>query len=102
MPTAVEEQLKRLDIDVVSARSLDLLGKDDLYHLQHATELQRMLCTHDTDFIELAKTHLDHQGIVWGAHEKASVGGWVKALRQLHKELTAAEMVGQVKFVNVK
>ena len=102
MPTAVEEQLKRLNVDVVSAHSLDLLGKDDLYHLRQAIELKRVLCTHDTDFIELAKIHLDHHGIMWGAHTKASIGGWVRELRRLHKELTAEEMVGQVKFVRVK
>lgn len=102
VPAAVEEQLKKADIDVVSARSLGLLGEDDLFHLRRATELERALCTHDTDFIELAKAYLDHCGIVWGAHAEASIGGWVRALRKLHDETTAEEMIGQVRFVSVR
>ena len=102
MPAAIEEQLKRANIDVVSALSLGLLGEDDLYHLKRATELQRVLCTQDTDFIELAKEYLDHTGIIWGAQQTASIGGWVKALRSIHDEFTAEAMIGQVKFVSVK
>jgi predicted nuclease of predicted toxin-antitoxin system len=96
IPPAVEEQLQRLGIDVVSAHSLGLLGKDDHYHLEHAAELQRVLCTHDTDFLSLAQTYPDHCGIVWAAHEKASVGGWVKALTKLHATSSAEAVIGRV------
>ena len=98
----VEEQLKLLDINVVSARSLEVLGDADAAHLRRATEMNRVLCTHDTDFIILAESHLDHAGIIWAAHDKASIGGWVKALQQLHSEVSAEAMVGQVRYVNVK
>lgn len=102
VPTAVEVQLKRVEIDVVSARSLATLSDEDKSHLQRATEMQRVLCTHDTDFIELAKQFSDHHGIVWASHHQATVGGWVKALRQLHSESTAEAMGGQVRYINVK
>ena len=45
---------------------------------------------------------IEHSGIAFGEQYQAGVGGWVKALRNLHATKTAEEMIGQVKFLSVK
>jgi predicted nuclease of predicted toxin-antitoxin system len=47
---AVTEQLIRWGIDAVSVHTLELEGDSDKNHLQRATEMERVLCTHDQDF----------------------------------------------------
>lgn len=51
---AVSEQLEIAGIDVVSAHSLAVLGDSDSNHLKRATEMGRVLCTYDTDFLIMA------------------------------------------------
>jgi predicted nuclease of predicted toxin-antitoxin system len=50
------QQLILRGIDVVTVRSLELLGDEDENHLVRATSMGRVLCTHDTDYYELAKS----------------------------------------------
>ena len=99
---AVTEQLKLREIDAVCVRDLNLFGDDDRNHLERATDMNRVLCTHDQDFLRLALAKSDHAGIVFAEHYGAKIGGWVKALRKLHAEIEAEEMRGLVKFVSAK
>jgi hypothetical protein len=98
----VAEQLKRKGIDAVSVRELDLLDEPDLSHLQRATKMQRVLCTHDVDFITLAKTNIDHYGMIYAPKYKATIGGWVRALLDLYAKETAESMAGQFKYISAK
>ncbi len=63
---SIAEQLIRRGIDVVTVRDLGVLGDEDVNHLARATRLERVLCTHDADYIELASTGIEHFGIVIG------------------------------------
>jgi predicted nuclease of predicted toxin-antitoxin system len=49
VPTEVGRQLRSSGLDAVIARDLGQLGADDRDHLRRATELSRILCTHDQD-----------------------------------------------------
>ena len=69
-------------------------------HLERATEMGRVLCSYDADFLRLARTFTDHAGIVYAQQKKASIGGWVRELRALHARLTAEEVQGQVIFLS--
>jgi predicted nuclease of predicted toxin-antitoxin system len=64
MNPAIAEQLAKSDIDVVTIRDVEQLGDSDINHLQRATEMGRVLCTHDTDFLKIAAEHTDHAGII--------------------------------------
>lgn len=68
MNPVIAEQLARHGIDVVTVRDLGELGDDDPNHLRRATELGRVLCTHDTDFFEIAVQNTEHEGIVYVPH----------------------------------
>ena len=53
----VADQLKLHGIDAVSVKELGKLGDSDPDHLARATGLERVLCTHDQDFLRLVVDH---------------------------------------------
>ncbi len=97
----IAEQLKRRGIDVVTVRDLGLLGDEDINHLERATELGRVLCTHDVDYVELASSGLQHTGIVVGKQYKHTIGDWVRFLELVHGVYEAEEMRNLVEYLNV-
>jgi predicted nuclease of predicted toxin-antitoxin system len=98
---SVSVQLAASGLDVVSAHSLETLGDADQNHLQRATQMERVLCTYDADFLRLAKLQTEHAGIIYAQQKKASIGGWIRELRALHARLTAEEVAEQVIFLSV-
>ena len=64
IPVQVARQLRTHNIDVVTVRDLQLLGGADEMHLANAHRLDRVLCTHDSDFLEIALDGFEHSGIV--------------------------------------
>lgn len=99
---AVSTQLAASGLDVVSAHSLDKLGDKDPNHLERATAMGRVLCTYDTDFLQLARTNLQHGGIIFASQQKVSIGGWVRELRALHARLSAEDAAGQVIYLSLR
>ena len=65
VPVAVAEQLGRWEIDAVSAMSLGQLGDSDINHLQRAAMMERVLCTHDQDFLRMHAEGIQHAGIAF-------------------------------------
>jgi hypothetical protein len=98
----VSTQLAAGGFDAVSAHSLEKLGDTDKNHLQRATEMGRVLCTYDTDFLILASQNTNHAGIIFAHQQKASIGGWVREIRALYGRLTAEEVAGQVIYLSMR
>ena len=96
---AIAEQLIRRGIDVVTARDLNLLGEEDTNHLERATAMGRVLCTHDTDYIQLASSGRQHAGIVLGQQDQHHIGAWVTFLTRIHNEHTPDDMQNSVAYV---
>ena len=99
---SVSQQLERADIDVVSAHSLEQLGDSDQSHLQRATELGRVLCTYDQDFLRLAAEGVSHGGIIFAAQQTASIGGWVREIKIIHAQMQADDLIGRVIYLSMK
>ena len=78
LPVAIATQLVSRGIDVLTVRDLSLLGEDDVDQLQVATELGRVLCTYDSDFIGLAKSGVEHAGIVVAKQKRDHIGAIVE------------------------
>ena len=97
---AVSQQLALSGLDVVSAHSLDELGDSDSNHLIRATEMGRVLCTYDVDFLVLANEMTDHAGIIFATQKKTSIGGWVREIRALHSQMQAEDFVGLVIYLS--
>jgi uncharacterized protein with PIN domain len=100
VPTEVGRQLRSSGIDAVTARDLGRLGGADQEHLQMATRLSRMLCTHDQDFLRLAAEGIEHAGISFSPQNRVSIGGWVRELRALHTRFDAEEVKNLVFFLS--
>ncbi|MEL7433083.1 MAG: DUF5615 family PIN-like protein [Chloroflexota bacterium] len=95
----IARQLVSRGIDAVTVRDLGLLGDNDDNHLQRATEMGRVLCTHDSDFVELAASGTEHAGIVFGQQEIHGVGDWVKFLTLMHAVYAPDDMLNMVEYL---
>jgi hypothetical protein len=102
VPTAVAEQLVRQGIDAVSVKNLRHLGDSDINHLRRATEMGRMLCTYDADFLQINAQEVNHAGIAFAQQFQTTIGSWVKALRALHARMSAEDAIGQVVYLSLK
>ena len=96
---AIAEQLKRRGIEVVTVRDLELLGDEDINHLERATELGCVLCTHDADYVDLAASGVEHTGIILGQQHKHTIGDWVRFLELVHGVYDAEEMHNLVEYL---
>lgn len=99
MPIAIADQLKQRGIDAVTVRDLGRLGDTDANHLLRATNMGYVLCTNDTDYVELATQGIQHGGIIIGQQEKHRVGDWVKGLTLYHAVYTADDMINRLEYL---
>lgn len=99
IPTALGEQLRRRGVDAVTAREAGTLGLDDAAQLEIAATQGWVLCTHDSDFVELAVAGVAHSGIIIGQQSKHSIGDWVRFLELVYQVLTPEDMQGQIEFL---
>lgn len=95
----IAEQLILRGLEVVTVRDLGLLGDDDASHLERATRLGYVLCTHDADYVVLASLGKTHAGIVFGQQDKHSIGEWVAFLELMHGVYDAEDMLNVVEYV---
>lgn len=96
---ALAEQLHRRGIEAVTVRSLGLLGDSDLNHLRRAAEMGCVLCTHDSDYIDLALSGTPHAGIVFAQQATVTLGDWVRFLTLVHGVYQADEMFNLIEYV---
>lgn len=101
VPIQVARQLQLRGIDTITVRDLNLLGETDTNHLQIAIEQNRVLCTHDSDFLEIAYSGGEHSGIVFGQQDVHYIGTWVTWLTLMHAVYTSEEMENRIEFVQV-
>lgn len=92
-------QLRRRGIAVVTPHDLGALGDSDVNHLQRATEMGYVLCTHDTDYLVIASTGTEHAGIVFGVQEQLAIGDWVKGLELICGVYDADNMKNHVEYL---
>lgn len=99
VPIAVAAQLRLRGIDVVTVRDLGLLGESDLNHLQRASAEERVLCTHDSDYLAMAFAGTAHAGIIFGQQDAHGIGDWVRFLELIHGVSSAEEMHNRLEYI---
>lgn len=95
---AVAAGLRRRGVDVTTARDGALLGVSDVAQLDFAAREERVLFTHDADFLRLHAQGSTHAGIVH-VRQPVSVGYCIRGLLLIHQVLAPEDMSGQVEFL---
>ena len=67
---AVVRGLRRRGVDVLTVPEAGTLGVSDAEQLQRASDEERVIFTHDDDFLRLAAEGADHAGIVYASQER--------------------------------
>ncbi|MCY3797544.1 MAG: DUF5615 family PIN-like protein [Chloroflexi bacterium] len=91
----IATQLRLSGIDIIRGS----LGADDPVHLERATEMGRVVCTEDDDFLKLAARGIEHAGIIKGVQDKHSIGDWVNYLRFVHSICAPDDMRNNVEHL---
>lgn len=99
VPIVIADQLKRKNIDVITVRDIGRLGDSDDNHLKRATEMNRVLCTHDQDFLRMVTEGVEHSGIVFGIQDLHTIGDWVRGLELIHTVLEDGDMNNHVEYL---
>lgn len=88
---AIAKGLHRRGIDVLTLAKAGMLGASDEEHMAFARSQERVIVTHNDDFLRLAAEGVDHAGIVY-----APQGQGLTLIAQI---LTAEEMRGHIEFI---
>ena len=99
VPVAIAEALRRRGIDVTTTQDAGLFTAEDTAQLAYCTLEQRVLVTHDMDFLVLHQAGAQHAGIACCALGARTIGEMVRALLLLHEVSDASEMLGHVEFL---
>ena len=95
----VARALRRYGIDVTTTIGAGLRSQSDLVQLDFARRGQRVLVTHDADFLRLTEQSLQHTGIAYGARVSRSLGEMIRSLILIYEVLTPDEMMNRVEYL---
>lgn len=95
---AVAVGLRRRGVDAVTAAEAGLLGAPDEDILAWAKAEQRVIFTHDDDFLRLHSSGVSHAGIVF-ALQGMRIGEVIRGLKLVHDLLDVHDMAGHVEFL---
>lgn len=90
--------LRRRGMDVTTAADAGLLSASDEQHLAFASRENRVLVTHDSDFLQLHQLGTPHAGIAYCPPDSRTLGQMVQFLCLLHDCLSEDEMRGRVEY----
>ncbi len=91
--------LRRQEIDVTTTREMGLLGQSDEVQLEFACEQERVIVTHDTDFLRLASQSTDHWGIAFCPKNSRSLGEIIRSLGLIYQVFKPDEMRGWIEYL---
>lgn len=96
---AVARGLARRGVDVTTSTDARLVGAADFEQFAYAQSEQRVLFTHDPDFLRPDFTTQDHAGIVYCQKDSRSIGEIIRFLSLLCEVLVAEEMRNQIEYL---
>ena len=99
LPVAIAEQLQRPGVDAVTVRDLQAFGESDRQQLGRAIEMNRVMCSNDPHFIELAREGIEHCGIVISEQDVHHIGAWVEYLELMNAVYEAEEVVNHLEYL---
>jgi len=91
--------LRAHNIEVTTTADAGLLAATDEKHLFFAYSEQRVLVTHDCDFLRHHWAKVEHSGIAYCHRDKYSVGDLMQMLLLLHACESSENMMGKVEYL---
>jgi predicted nuclease of predicted toxin-antitoxin system len=97
----VASGLRQHGIEVLTAQEAGRCGLPVADQLAFATTQERVLVTHDTDYLVLAASGVQHAGIAWADATKYRnlVGPLIQMLMLLHGVLDRDDMRNRVEYL---
>ena len=96
---AVALGLRSRGIDVTTTIDANLIGAEDEKHLEFALREERIVVSHDPDFLRLHASGAEHCGIAFCANQSRSVGELISRLVMIHDCCESSELRGQVEYL---
>jgi hypothetical protein len=96
---AISMGLRRREIDVTTTSEVGLISASDEEQLAFALAQNRVLVTHDDDFVVLHRRGKAHAGIAYCSPGKRSIGQQIKTLVLIWEVITPDEMKGHIEFM---
>ncbi|WP_420642191.1 DUF5615 family PIN-like protein [Candidatus Leptofilum sp.] len=95
----IAKALLQYGIDVTTTVDAGLRTLSDHEHLEYATKDGRVVVTHDSDFLRMARQGDPHAGIAYCHKDSRSIGELIRALQLIYDVLTPDEMKNQVEYL---
>lgn len=99
MPDEAARQLRLRGIDVVTTKEMLRRGTGDMSQLQFAIDRDRVLCTYDKHFVDLANLGMEHPGIAYFRGRLGDISRIVRALLLIHEHETIESMKYRVEYL---
>jgi predicted nuclease of predicted toxin-antitoxin system len=96
---AIAIGLGRHGVDVSTSVSADLVSAEDESQLEFAQSEDRVLVTHDDDFLRLHAAGTEHAGIAWCRQNKYSIGELLSLLLLMNACYTSPDMANRVEYL---
>lgn len=95
----VARALRRHGIDVTTTTEARLRTRSDADQWEYVFVQDRVIVTHDADFLRLASTTPAHSGIAYCRMGSRSLGDMIRSLILMYEVLSPEEMRGQVEYL---
>jgi predicted nuclease of predicted toxin-antitoxin system len=96
---AIAEGLRRRGIDVTTTSEAKLIAASDREQLAFALSENRVIFTHDDDFVVLHQSGVVHSGITYCDQNRRSIGEILMSLILIWEIIEPEEMKNQLEFL---
>ena len=96
---AIADALRRRGIDVTTAADAHLIGASDDQHLDFARAQQRIVFTHDVDFLRLHAKGTNHAGIAFCHTRKYNLRALILVLSRFSIGRTPEFMGNRIEYL---
>ena len=95
----VARALRRYGIDVTTTVEAGLRTQSDAAQWAYVHREDRVLVTHDADFLRYASRGQEHPGVAYCHKPTRSVGDIIRSLILIYEVLLPEEMTGRVEYL---
>ena len=95
----IARALRRYGIDVTTSVEAGLRTRSDAAQWAFVREAERVLVTHDADFLRLVSRDREHPGIAYCHKTSRAIGDMIRSLILIYEILSPEELVGRVEFL---